>query len=269
MFGKFLPALFLSFLILYLFPPHVLGVTIVIKAHPQQVTVLEEFEVVADVVGLEGSTFFYAKASGGDGFSEIQTYSPKTNSFLNYSGSSGKWEDHPEFTSNASGSATLALKMRFKDGAKTGSSQLKITLRRKGADSNLPDSESPITLTVNPAPTNTPVPSNTPTLTPTQTPTKTPTPRPATSTPKPTSTPQTNIVTNNSNGTILASTPEILGESTSTAISPSPTNIQENDLKVLGISTGAKVSLVVGLLFLGTAIMVFTREMSIKNSKSA
>lgn len=262
MFGKsLLVRVILVLWFLFALPSSVLAVVIVIKAHPQQVQTLEEFEIVADAVELEGSTVFHAKASGGDDFSEVQTYSPKTNTFLNYSGSSGMWADHPEFTSNASGSATFTLKARFKEGAKTGSSQLKITLRRKGSNSNLADST--VNITVNPGPTSTLTPSKTPTPTHSPTPTKTPPPTPPSKTPTPK---QTVTALNTSGNQLVASQqqssnqesiPQVLGSDSDTqpTLTPQPSPKQNSVLV-----SGSKISLVLGLLFLGTGIMIFAQK---------
>ncbi len=109
-----------------------------------------------------------------------------------------------------------------------------------------------VNITVN-LPTSTPIPtsspSNTPTPTNSPTQTKTPTPKPTIkNNPSPTRTFITTKTEVSNNGTVLGQ------EATQT---PTPTTMVKSQSNLIG---GAKVALVLGLLFCGIAIMIFTQR---------
>lgn len=109
-----------------------------------------------------------------------------------------------------------------------------------------------------PSPTNTPIPSNTPTPTKTPTPTsvpsatKTPTPKPTVKIVNtPTSTPKLLAKEQGITGQVLGQQ-----ENTNTSSSSKDTNGKTGQ----NLISGAKISLVLGLLFCGIAIMIFTQR---------
>lgn len=140
---------------------------------------------------------------------------------------------------------------RYPDGSATWSI---FSSSSKGITNN---AQSPVftptpTPTDEPTPTEVPIPTKTPTPTSVPSATKTPTPKPTTKIVNtPTSTPK--LVSQNQ-GTMG----QVLGQQEATSSSSSSGNTKE--LTQPSLITGAKISLILGLLFCGTAVIVFTQR---------
>lgn len=108
-----------------------------------------------------------------------------------------------------------------------------------------------------PTPSPTPVSTNTPTPTPTKTPTNTPTSQPTKSpTPSPTKSVTPTKTPTPTPTQIQENSELVLGEAVS--ITPTPTTVKT---KSSTVAVGAKMFLILGLLFLGIAIITFTYKM--------
>jgi len=180
---------------------------VIISISQSSVVAGNEFDINVSATGLDAASSYYIKALGGENFYDVQTFN--NSNWLSWNSS---WEELPQFsTQEATESASLTVKAKFKSDTPSGSKEVKARIRKTTNETNY-DSQ---VLTMNIEATPTPSPTPTPTPARTVSPSPTPTPSPAktaTPTPKPTRTPSpTPAVT-------ASSTPmaQLRGEATST-----------------------------------------------------
>lgn len=243
---KKLLILLLGVIFFYLFRSIVFASEINITSYPSSVQLLEEFKVNISFLSLDPNSSYYIKAIGGDDLYDVQTYSDKTSSYLSWN---APWGNFPEFSTNEIGSSSVEIKSRFKEGTNLGSNQLKIRIRKIDTSDNIDSDNVNIDVTV--APTS--MPTSTPTLIPTST--NTPT---STKTQSPTNTPTVKPTVKAVNSP--TSTPKLLSENTETPGQILGEEKSEESSKSSILVSGAKISLVLGLLFSGVAIIIFTQK---------
>lgn len=234
---------------------------------PSEVMRLTDFEVYSTFSGLDANVNYSVKALGGADFYDVQTYNNEK-----YLPWNALWDDFPKFSTDGNGSGSIIIKCRFKEDTAISSNQFIIRIRREDTTKNI-DSET-VSINVLPQPTETPKPTSQPTLTETPDPTKTPTPTNApsatkTPTPKPTQKLANSPTPLNKVSPTLASKDEIntnvLGEQKTIDSPPSSASGAVSTQSTL--ISGAKISLILGLLFCGTAVIIFAKR--VNNLKQA
>lgn len=261
MFNKIPKFLSIFFLCLFLLAKNVYSSPLVeIVSYPSSAIGGEEFQVSFNTISLTANSSYYSKSISVDSDYDVQTWSNKTSSWLNYNSS---WDDMPEFTSNSEGSASATLKIRFKSDINSGIKNIKVRIRKTNSSSNddslsilLPVTAATSAPSPTPDPEETESPTSTPTttLTPTSTSTsiKTPTPKPTKiSTPEPTE------------GVKIEGVLGIQNEN----ISPTPSEDFQEGFQKPKVSILAIVFVILGISFVGFSGFAFFRKKGFNNNK--
>lgn len=240
----------------------VLGITFTITDSPSSIS-SDPFSVTASISGnLSGTNYL-----------RIDLFKENTTNYFGETFNNSSWYGESDGTGyfpityeNSVWSGSLQGRIGSPTATKyPGPGEYKLRIRRYTSVDNYTVSDIK-NITINWAlptatPTETPIPTETFTPQNTPTPTKTPTPKPTTKIVNtPTSTPK-----------LLAKEQETAGQVLGQQQSVNPSSSSSDNLKETtkqGLITGAKISLVLGLLFCGIAIMVFTQRMQQLNKKN-
>lgn len=165
---------------LFAFSQKVYAASVVVTDFPNEIKVLEEFNINVSATGLENDKTYYYKCRLGksDQLNKGETYNSITAGWL---GDTESWSSFPSIQSNSSGNVIIDVKCRAKSSIELVSNFLQARIRSVDGGDNLSSDLIEVSVLVNPTntptitatptvlSTSTPVPTSLPTLTPTNT----------------------------------------------------------------------------------------------------